>query len=428
MKFLKTLLFLNILFFYASAIHAELRVEAKKNAENSIALAVVPFGWQDTATKAPLDIAAIVSADLNRSGYFKTLPEQQMLIKPTSAADVNFRAWQILGQEYVAVGKVDKIADNYAVVFQLLNVSKKELLIDYKISADEQGLHRAAHEISHLIYEKITGKQKIFDAKIAFVSTELNAGKSVYKLEIADLSGFDAKIVISSSEPIMSPALSPDGEKIAYVSFESQHPVIFVQTLATAERKQVAAFSGINGAPAWSPDGKKLAITLSKDGNPNIYIITLETGALTQLTKMNGINTEAAWSPDGQTVVFTSDESGKPQLYKISSNGGEVQRLTFEGEYNSNASFSPDGQKIAMVHGNNNRYKIAVLDMNTAAITVLTAGDLDESPKFSRDGTMILYAAHKDTDSVLATVSADGKIQQKLDFKNASIRDPSWMP
>lgn len=428
MKNLSTFFVLGLMFFYSSVSCAELRIDVKKGGENAVPIAVVPFGWQNAASKAPVDISAIVNADLSRSGYFKTLAEEQMLSKPISAAEVQFKAWQILGQEYLLVGKVEKTSDTYTILFQLLDISKKEQLIDYKISTAEQGLRHAAHQISDLIYEKLTGKKGVFGTKVAFISSEMGVENSLYKLQVADIDGFESKAIVSSSEPIMSPAWSPDGLKIAYVSFESHRPVIFVQTLSTGNRTQIAAFSGINGAPAWSPDGNRLALTLSKDGNPNIYIVNLASGAVTQLTKMTGINTEPVWSPDGQTIAFTSNQSGKPQLYKISSTGGSAQRLTFEGEYNAKASFSPDGKKIAMVHANGGSYKIAVMELSTGELKVLTAGNLDESPGFSSNGEMVLYATRKDNKGILAAVSVDGKIQQKLDFQNSEVHDPSWAP
>jgi TolB protein len=424
MKILKNFSFIPLMFFYVAVTQAELRIEVKKSGEKGagVPIAVVPFGSQNVTV--PVDVSAIVNSDLALSGYFKTLAEEQMLTKPTTAAEVQFRAWQILGQEYLVVGKVEKNNANYSILFQLLSISQKSQLIDYRISTGEQGLRRAAHKISDLIYEKLTGKKGVFDTRVAFISNE----SGVYKLQVADMDGFEAKTIVSTSEPIMSPAWSPDGAKIAYVSFESHRPVIFVQTLATGTRSQVSAFSGINGAPAWSPDGTKLAITLSKGGNPNIYIANLASNAVTQLTNLSGINTEPTWSPDGQTIVFTSNQDGKPQLYKIPSNGGNAQRLTFEGEYNAKASFSPDGQKIAMVHGNGGSYKIALLELNTGAINVLTSGSLDESPSFSSNGAMVLYATQKGDKSVLAAVSIDGKIQQQLNFQNTRVRDPSWAP
>lgn len=429
MKFLKIFLLFNLVFSFSAVTYAELQTDVKKATEKAVPIAVVPLGWQNTTTKAPVDIATIVSADLGRSSYFKALPEQQMLTKPTSVAEVQFRAWQILGQEYVVVGKVDNVNDDYTIRFQLLGVSKKEPIMDYKITASEQGLRRAAHQISDLIYEKLTSQKAVFGTKVVFVNNQRDADNiPVYKLQIADLDGFDAQTIVTSSKPIMSPAVSPDGTKIAYVSFESQRPVIFVQTLATGSRSQVAAFSGINGAPAWSPDGNKLAVTLSKDGNANIYIIDLASSALTQLTKSSGINTEAVWSPDGQTIVFTSNQNGKPQLYKIPSSGGEIQQLTFEGEYNAKASFSADGQKIAMVRGTKGGYKIAVMELSTGISNELTSGNSDESPSFSSNGAMLLYATHKGNKEVLAAVSVDGKIHLKLDFQNTQLNNPGWVP
>jgi TolB protein len=424
---LKNICLTGLISFYSALAHTELNIDIRKSGEHAVPIAVVPFG-HPTATKAPLDVSAIVNADLSRSGYFKTLAEAQMLTKPGSAAEVQFKAWQILGQEYLLVGKVDKASDDYTVLFQLLDVSKKEQLMDYKITTTEQGLRQAAHQISNLVYEKLTGKKGVFAAKVAFISSEITGDNSLYKLQIADLDGFAAKTIVSTSEPVMSPAWSPDSTKIAYVSFEDHRSAIFVQTLATGERVKVAAFSGINGAPAWSPDGSQLALTLSKDGNPNIYIVNIATKELTQLTKISGINTEPAWSPDGQTIVFTSNSGGKPQLYKIPSHGGTAQQLTFEGDYNSHASFSPDGQKIALVHANEGHYKIAVLELATGAMSVLTSGLLDESPRFSTNGAMILYAARKGDKGVLSAVSVDGKIHQNLEFQNNEVRDPAWAP
>jgi len=280
-------------------------------------------------------------------------------------------------------------------------------------------LRKTAHHISDLIFEKLTGKKGVFSGRIAYITTTNPASKQQsHQLQVADADGFNPQTIATSVEPLMSPSWSPDGKKIAYVSFERKTAAIYVQTLASGERARVAEFPGINGAPAWSPDGTRLALTLSKDGSPDIFILNLSTHALTKLTRSFSIDTEPSWSPDGNSIVFTSDRGGKPQIYIVSSQGGEEKRLTFSGSYNARASFSPDGRNLVMVHGNGNDYRIAVMDMSNKSINVLTSGRSDESPSFAPNGSMILYASKKGGTAFLSAVSIDGKIQQRLLYRN----------
>ncbi|MDQ7091504.1 MAG: Tol-Pal system beta propeller repeat protein TolB [Methylococcales bacterium] len=426
MKHLQLFGFIVLWGIYSPFIQAELNIDITKAFETKVPIAVSPFG---SRTTLPENIAAIINDDLNRSGYFKTLAEQDMLTQPTSASQVLMRNWQILGQEYLLVGHIQPINKSYKILFQLLDVSKNEQIMDYKIIAKRKGLRRAAHQISDLVYEKLTGNKGVFGTKIAFVSSDNNLNKRSYRLHIADVDGYNTQTIVSSTEPIMSPAWSPDGNKIAYVSFENHRAAIFVQILTTGERIKVTSFPGINGAPAWSPDGNQLALTLSKAGSPNIYILNLASKQLTQLTHNTGINTEPTWSPDGRTLVFTSNQAGgKPQLYKIGYQGGKSTRLTFKGSYNASASFSPDGRSIAMVHANGENYKIAVMNLRTGSVKTLTSGSLDESPSFSSNGAMVLYATRQGGRGVLSAVSIDGRINQTLAFKNPEVREPAWDP
>jgi len=404
---------------------AALTIEITEGVESAMPLAIVPFASQS----APVNISSVVNADLERSGYFKMMAEQSMPSKPSTAAEVNFKDWQSLEQNYMAVGQVvDVGGGRYNVQFQLLDVYKGGQLLGFRMTSSEADLRRTAHHISDLIFEKLTGKKGVFSGRIAYITTSQGNKQQSHQLQVADADGYNPQTVASSVEPLMSPSWSPDGKKIAYVSFERKSAAIYVQTLATGERSRVAEFPGINGAPAWSPDGTRLALTLSKDGSPDIYVLNLSTQAVNKLTKNFSIDTEPSWSPDSSSIIFTSDRGGKPQIYMVPSQGGEEKRLTFSGNYNARASFSPDGKNLVMVHGNGNDYRIAVMDMTTRSINVLTSGPSDESPSFAPNGTMILYASKKGRTGFLSAVSLDGKMQQKLVFNSGEVREPAWAP
>lgn len=427
MSFFRKMLLIGLLAFNTSISHAELTIEITEGIESAVPIAIVPFALQ-SSTGVPGAISAIVNSDLGRSGYFKTLDEQSMPAKPGSAQAVNFKDWQAVGQNYLVIGQVSEDRGQYNIQFQLFDVYKGEQLLGYRMTSSPAELRRTAHHISDLIFEKLTGNKGVFSGRIAYITSSRQGKRSTHKLQVADADGFNPQTIASSVEPLMSPAWSPDGRKMAYVSFETKSAAIYVQTLATGERVRVAEFPGINGAPAWSPDGGKLALTLSKDGSPDIYMLNLSTRSLIKLTKSFAIDTEPTWSPDGSSIVFTSDRGGKPQLYIMPSQGGQEKRLTFTGDYNSRASFSPDGKNIAMVHGNGGDYRIAVMDMATRSINALTGGPSDESPSFAPNGSMILYASQKGNTGFLSAVSIDGKMQQKLVFDSSEVREPAWAP
>jgi len=405
---------------------APLTIEITEGVESAVPVAVVPFASQG----APVNISAVVNADLERSGYFKMMDEQGMPGRPSTAAAVNFKDWQAVGQNYLVIGQVVEAGGGqYNVQFQLLDVYSSGQLLGYRMTSSAADLRRTAHHISDLIFEKLTGKKGVFSGRIAYITTNNQGNKQQsHQLQVADADGFNPQTVASSVEPLMSPSWSPDGKKMAYVSFERKSAAIYVQTLATGERTRVAEYPGINGAPAWSPDGTRLALTLSKDGSPDIYVLNLSTRSLNRLTRSFAIDTEPTWSPDGGNIVFTSDRGGKPQLYIVPSQGGQEKRLTFSGDYNARASFSPDGKSLVMVHGNGNDYRIAVMELATRAINVLTSGRSDESPSFAPNGSMILYASKKGRTGFLSAVSLDGKMQQKLVFNSGEVREPAWAP
>jgi len=424
----RSVFFLGAFFmFFSGWARSELNVQITQGVEGAMPIAVVPFGQQ----MLPGDnIGGIVAADLARSGRFKPLPESEMLETPTSPEQVRFRTWQVLGQDHLVIGRVQPGAGSqYEAEFFLYDAIKGTLLTSARIPFNAPETRRTAHRIADIIYQQLTGEPGAFATRVAYVTVTGSGPRDrQYRLQIADTDGYNPQTIISSVEPIMSPAWSPDGKRVAYVSFENKTSAIFIQTLATGERQKVSDMPGINGAPAWSPDGSQLAMTLSKDGNPDVYVMNLASRSLRRITDHIGIDTEPNWSRDGGSIVFTSDRGGKPQLYIVSSSGGPAQRLTYEGEYNARGVFSPDGRRIAMVHGNGGDYRIAVMDLQTKALRVLTKGRLDESPGFAPNGSMILYAAKSGGAGQLAAVSVDGKVQQSLRIDSGQVREPAWSP
>jgi TolB protein len=427
---LRKILLLSLFGLSISNSQAELVIEITKGVKAAVPIAVVPFSWQSSSGQPATDFASVIQADLTRSGFFKTLAEEDMLTKPTLVENVRYRNWKALGQDYLLIGRVEEIAGKYQVQFRLLDVYKGAQLVGQQWpSVSENGLRKVAHQISDMVYEKLTGKKGVFSSRISYITviTKANNKKS-HKLNVADADGYNEQSIYSSSEPLMSPAWSADGKKIAYVSFENKRPEIYIQTLVTGKRIKVPSFKGANNSPAFSPDGTELALVLSKDGSFDIYIFNINNRSFRKVTKSYGIDTEPSWSPDGRNIVYTSDRGGKPQLYMVPSTGGQSERLTFDGDYNARGSFSADGKNLVMIHMNKGDYRIAVMDMATHTINVLTAGRYDESPSFSPNGDMILYSSRKGKASILSSVSVDGHMRQNLSFGNGEEREPAWLP
>ncbi len=410
-----------------SNAHAVLTIEITRGIELAIPIAVVPFAWTGQG-QLPVEVAQVVQEDLARSARFKPLSTDDMLTRPTQPEQILWQSWRVLGQDYLVIGQVQPVAaDRLEIQFYLYDVFSGQELASYRLPARPQDLRRAAHKISDIVYEKITGEPGIFSSRIAYVTVGVQKGRRIYKLQVADADGYNPRTVVISPEPLMSPAWSPDGKQLAYVSFESRRPAIYIQTLSTGARERVAQFPGINGAPAWSPDGSKLAMTLSKDGNPDIYVFDLASRQLRRLTESTAIDTEPAWSPDGKWLAFTSDRGGNPQIYLMAASSGVPRRLTFKGDYNARPVFSKDGNFLAFVHGGSG-YRIAVLDLRDKSMKVLTSGPLDESPSFSPNGRMILYASRSQGRKTLAVVSLDGQVEQRLGTEEGDVREPAWSP
>lgn len=422
-----TLFLLLTLFLTTSMAESRITIEITEGTEGTTPIAVVPFAWQG-AGPTPLDIAGVIEADLKRSGRFSALDRKQMLSKPSSSIDVNFKDWRLLGTDHLVIGKIQPTSrEQYLVQVQLVDVLREKQLAGFNYPVHKSSMRMLAHQISDVIYEKLTGEKGAFNTRIAYITS--SGGKQpTYNLYVADSDGYNAQSIMTSKDPIMSPSWSADGQHLAYVSFENRRSQIFIQEILTGKRQKISSSDGINGAPAWSPDGRRMAMTLSHKGNPDIYIYDMASKRFTQLTTNTAIDTEPSWSPDGSHILFTSDRGGKPQLYRIPVLGGTPSRITYEGDYNARGIYSPDGRYIAMVHGRDKRYRIALLDLRTDQLTILTDGNLDESPSFAPNGRILLYATARGNTGVLSAVSVDGRSQHRLVSKDGDVREPAWSP
>jgi TolB protein len=409
---------------------AELVVEITQGRASAIPISVVPFVWETKDQEAE-DIAAIIRSNLKRSGHFNTLLPTEMLSFPKTENDIFYRDWRLLKQDYMVLGniKFDKDKAEYVAQFELYDVFQKKRLMAHEARGDSSQLRAIAHYISDRLYERLTGIPGAFSTKIAYVSTTKE--RKSFRLEIADADGYNAKVILQSKDSIISPAWSPDGKQIAYVSFENDRSQIFMHDLATGKRRVIASFKGINSSPRFSPDGRYLAATLSKDGNAEIYVLDLGTGSWRRMTKHYGIDTEASWTADGKKILFTSSRSGKPQIYQVELATGDVERLTFEGNYNARAQMTHDGKYLILVHQpeRGGDFYIASLDLRRKSTQILTSDTaLDESPCISPNGSMILYAANYRGRTILAAVSVDGQVRHLLPAKYGEVREPSWGP
>ncbi len=414
----------------ASVAHAELEIEITRGAGKQTPIAIVPFGWEGNPGPAPVDIAAVVAADLERSGRFAPIPESDMLQKPTEGVDVDFGDWSILGVEAVVIGKLVESGENaYTVQFQLFDAFGRQQLLGYRMPASGGTLRQAAHRVADMVYEEMTGIEGVFATRIAYVTARGSGTARSYALIVSDADGEQDYTIMESPDPIMSPAWSPDGRQLAYVSFEGDESSIFIQTLRTGNRIRVSDKPGINGSPSFSPDGRKLVLTLGgTDGNLDIHVMDLATRDVKRLTTNRAIDTEGTWSPDGRQIYFTSDRSGGPQVYRISADGGSPERVTFEGSYNARPRLSPDGTKLATVHLDRGNYRIAVMDQDGDDLLVLSTGQQDESPSFAPNGDTLIYATRQGSDGVLETVTADGLVRQRLASGQGDVREPVWSP
>jgi TolB protein len=431
-RFAALLLAACALFALSTAQAQRLEIDIVDGNAAALPIAIVPFEYLGAGAAPDTDIGAVIRANLNRSGSFRALAERDVVEKPIRAADVNYATWRLLKQDFLVVGRVlDGTDGGFRVEFELLDVAKQERMLGLAMIGRSGSLRDVAHQISDQIYERILETRGAFWTRIAYV-TATGLGRDMqYALMVADADGFNPQPVVRSREPLLSPAWSPDGRRLAYVSFERGNSSIYIQDIGSGQRELVASHRGINGAPSFSPDGSKLALTLSRTGNPEIYVMDLGSKQLTQLTRHWGIDTEPTWAPDGASIFFTSDRAGKPQIYEVPAVGGDARRISFLGDYNARPSVCCEGKKLAMAQGQGNVYRIAVLDRtvgNPGVQNLVSVGNLDESPSFAPNGSMLIYAAREGRRGVLYAVSADARVRQRLVFADGDVREPAWSP
>lgn len=425
-KYLKLKLAIAILMLIGmTPCFAALELELTQGISSALPIAVVPFGNQPAGSPEQ-DIAKVVATDLKNSGRFRLVngdPSQQ----PHDAATADFNYWKNSGAEGVVVGNIVPQGGGYTVTFQLLTpVGQSHILVNNQFNATSSDFRVLGHHIADLVYQKLTGERGIFSTRIAYIV--VNHGANQHRLEIADADGYSPKALLTSSSPIMSPAWSPDGSRIAYVSFENKRSQIYVVDVATGSRRLITSFPGINGAPAWSPDGNRLAVVLSKDGSPHIYLAELGSGSLTQLTTGTGIDTEPSFSPDGRALIFTSDRGGSPQIYRLDLASKQISRITYDGDYNARAFYTADGKGIVMLHRVSGHYSIGIQDLGTGVIAPLTFSGDSESPSVAPNGKMVIYATNFQGRGVLSVVSTDGKVRLRLPAREGEVQEPSWSP
>lgn len=406
---------------FSLAAQAQLSIEVTGAGANRIPVTIADFGGEPGLSRA---LTTVVRGDLERSGLFQMIEPAQFPLTETS--NIDFLAARSRGADAIAAGSVVATPDGrHESRFRLFDTQKQAQLAGAAFVTGPTQIRAAGHRIADVIYEKLTGEPGVFSTRIAYV---VKAGINRYELQIADADGQNAQAALISKEPIISPSWSPDGGRLAYVSFENKKPVIYVHSLATGKRIVAANFKGSNSAPAWSPDGRKLAVVLTKDGGSQIFTVNADGSGVQRLTSSGAIDTEPQFSPDGQHIYFTSDRGGSPQIYRIGAGGGDIQRITFDGSYNVTPRLSPDGRTMAFISRRDGGFRLAVMDLASRQVQVLTNSFKDESPSFAPNGRMILIATETGGRGVLSAVSVDGRIRQRLSVSAGDVREPAWGP
>lgn len=417
------LLFIVFVTSYAQAQFTNITISSGN--DKPIRIAVVPFNT--SGLKLTEDIPEIIRNDLNFTGQFESIPTDKMISYPQTESEIRYRDWKAISADYLLIGGITQQGGRYTASYELYDVvQQKKSFVRMSVDGAESEQRDIAHHISDKVYESITNIRGIFSTKIIYVEAFSKPNKS--RLVLSDVDGARPRVLFESKQPILSPVWSPDGTRVAYVSFETERPAIYVMNIASGRKEQITNFRGLNGAPAWSPDGQRLAMVLSKDDNPEIYVVDLATKQFTRVTNHFAIDTEPSWTNDGTGIFFTSDRGVKPQIYKVTLATGITERVTFDGDYNARGRVSPDGKSLVMVNKRTNQYQIAAQDLKTGNLRILTETNYDESPTIAPNGAMLMYATSVGGKGILGAVSLDARTKVRLPSKQGDVREPAWSP